>query len=99
MTTREKHNNELSTLDLALSTPNLTAWIASCKVANHTGSDHKPVLTTIQLGSQVCTNQEPKCNFKKVDTEAILARAAWLQILVYRLCTEQDIDNYIDYLV
>jgi exonuclease III len=74
--TREKHNNEPSTLDLALSTPDLTAWITSCKVTNdHRGSDHKPIVTTIQISSLLCTTQEPKRNFKKANLEAIKASA------------------------
>jgi hypothetical protein len=84
--TREKHNNEPSTLDLALSTPDLTAWITSCKVTNdYLGSDYKLIVTTIQTGSPSRIIQELKHNFKKVDGEAIEAGAKWLQRLVGEL--------------
>jgi exonuclease III len=86
--TREKHQNEPSTLDLALSTPNLTPWVVRCKVVDaYFGSDHKPIETAILTGSQVRTNTLPKRNFKKADTYAIAAGAKWLQTLVQELAT------------
>ena len=79
--TREKHQNKLSMLDLALSTPNLTPWVTSCKVVDtHLGSDHKPIVTTIQISSPAHTNLLPKRNFKKTDTNAVIAGAQWLQL-------------------
>ena len=79
-TTREKHQNEPSTLDLALSTPNLTPWVISCKVVDtYVGSDHRPIETTISMLSQARKNPLPKRNFKKADTHAIAARAKWLR--------------------
>jgi hypothetical protein len=73
--TREKHKNKLSTLDLALSTPNLTPWVISCKVANtYIRSNHKPIKTVIDT-SLVCTNLLPRRAFKKANTLAIKAKA------------------------
>jgi hypothetical protein len=98
--TREKHRNEPSTLDLALSTLNLTPWVISCKVVDaHLGSDHKPIVATFQTGSQARTSTALKRNFKKADTNAITAGAKWLQVPVQELATTQEIDNYADYLV
>ena len=67
--TREKHRNEPSTLDLAFSSPNLTPWVVSCKVVDtYKGSNYKPIVTTIQTSSLVCTNILQKRNFKRANT-------------------------------
>jgi hypothetical protein len=97
--TREKHGNTPSTLDLALSTPNLTPWITSCKLANHQGSDHWPIETIVQIGSQARTSLAPKRNFKKTDTDMALAGAQWLQVPSWELATAWEINSYSDYLV
>jgi hypothetical protein len=97
--TREKHGNASSTLDLALSTPNLTLWISSCKLANHQGSDHRPIETTIQISCQARTSLAPKRNYKKIDTDMALAGARWLQVPSWDLTTAWEIDSYSDYLV
>jgi len=83
--TREKHKNEPSTLDLALSTLNLTPWVTSCKVVNtFTGSDHKLIKTLLDT-SLVCTNPLLRRAFKKANVAAIAASAQWLQLLVHEL--------------
>jgi hypothetical protein len=97
--TRGKHQNEPSTLDLALSTPNLTSWVTSCKVVDkHLGSDHKPIEVTIQTGIDR-TSPQPKRNFKKADVNAVRAGAKWLRLLEQTLANSQDIDSYAEYLV
>ena len=73
--TREKQGNEPSTLDLAMSTPNLTPWVTSCKVVDLIGSDHWPIETTIQISSPVRTRSKRHRNFKKTDVEAVVAQA------------------------
>jgi hypothetical protein len=97
--TREKHNQEPSTLDLALSTPNLTLWVTSCKVVDITGSDHWPVETTIQTTSLARTGLEQRRNFKKTDVDTVAAQARWLQVPAQELASIQDIDDYTSYLV
>jgi hypothetical protein len=97
--TREKHKNKLSTLDLALSTLNLTPWVISCKVVNtYIRFNHKLIETVINT-SIVCTNLLLRKAFKKADVLAIIARAQWLQLPVHKLESAQDIDNYTEYLV
>jgi hypothetical protein len=97
--TRERHGNMPSTLDLALSTPDLTPWVTSCKVVEKLkGSDHKPIATIVWVGSPVRTNPLPRRNFKRLDMEAVRAGAQWLYIPESLLNT-QAIDDYVDYLV
>jgi hypothetical protein len=97
--TREKHQNEPSTLDLALSTPNLTSWVTSCKVVDkHLGSDHKPIEVIIQTGI-ARTSPQPRRNFKKADVNAVRAGAKWLRLPGQTLANSQDIDSYAEYLV
>ena len=79
-TIQEKHRDLSSIPDLALCTPELISRIASCKIADFTRSDYKPIETTIQIDSPVCTNLLPKRNFRKTNTEAVIAGAKWLQV-------------------
>jgi hypothetical protein len=67
-------------LDLALCTPNLTPWVTSYKVVdNYSGSDHKPIKTTVQI-SIACTNLQPKRNFKRTNVDTVKAGAKWLRL-------------------
>jgi hypothetical protein len=73
--TKEKHKNELSILDLALSTLNLTPWVISYKVVNtYIRFNHKLIKTVINT-STVCTNLLLRRTFKKANVLAIIARA------------------------
>jgi hypothetical protein len=73
--TREKHKNEPSTLNLALSTLNLTLWVISCKVVNtYIRSNYKLIETVINT-SIVCTNLLLRKAFKKANVAAIVASA------------------------
>ena len=98
--TREKQGNEPSTLDLTLSTPNLTPWIIACKVIDDFhGSDHRPIETTIAIGQLNAIAKQPRRrNFKKANIEAIVDGAKWLQ-LPYVLGSSSEIDTYASYLV
>lgn len=98
-TTREKHGNEPSTLDLALSTPNLTSWITSCKVVDITGSDHWPIETVIQTTSLARTKLAKRRNFKKTEVNVVAAQARWLQVPGQELASPQEIDDYASYIV
>jgi hypothetical protein len=76
--TKEKHKNELFTLNLALSTLNLIPWVISYKVANtYIRSNYKLIETIIDT-SLVCTNLLLRRAFKKADILAIKAKAQWL---------------------
>jgi hypothetical protein len=73
--TKEKHKNKLFTLNLALSTLNLTPWVISCKVANtYIRFNHKLIETVIDT-SLVCTNLLLRRAFKKANILAIKAKA------------------------
>ena len=73
--TREKHKNKLFTLNLALSTLNLTPWVISCKVVNtFTRSNYKLIKTLLNT-SLVCTNLLLRRAFKKANIIAIAASA------------------------
>ena len=83
--TREKHKNKLFTLNLALSTLNLTPQVTSYKVVNtFTRSDYKLIKTLLNT-SLVCTNLLLRRAFKKANVAAIAASAQQLQLLVHKL--------------
>src|SRR5205814_169596 len=92
--TREKHNNEPSTLDLTLSTSNLTPHIMACQIVN----DHRPIGTIIRTGSQVQKNSPLRRSFRRTNAEAARDGAKWLQIPA-NLSTPEEVDQYVDYLV
>ena len=80
--TKEKHRNELFTLDLSLCTLGLVAQIAKCKVTDvYKGSNHKLIETEFIIGNPVCKDLTPTMNFRKIDTEAVEDGAKWLQVL------------------
>src|SRR5438045_1022031 len=99
--TREKHKNEPSTLDLCFCTPGLAQQVTKCMVTDqHGGSDHKPIETVFQLGNTAREEPEPRWNFQKMNTEAVMDGARWLQVLAgAEQATCQEVDAYTEYLV
>jgi hypothetical protein len=99
--TRERQGNEPSTLDIALSTPNLTPWIVRCKVIDDFhGSDHLPIETTIQINQRNVSETQPaRRSFKRASVEVIADSAKRLRLLEQELATPQEIEGYVNYLV
>ena len=100
-TTREKHGNAPSTLDLSLCTAGLTPRVTKCKVTDEFhGSDHLPIETEFIVGNAAPRDQKIRWNFQKMNSEAITDGAKWLQpISNATQASRLQIDRYVNYLV
>jgi exonuclease III len=94
--TREK-GEEHSTLDLSLYTSNLNSKINSYITTEFSGSDHLPIITTINLQQeQEYSSQGQKC-WKKINYQALELETSNL-LPPTSLETIEQVDNYIHYL-
>jgi hypothetical protein len=95
--TRER-GQERSTLDLVLSTPELTSKVVSCRItSDFSGSDHLPIETTIQTTKHLRTKPQARKCWKKLNYEAVQAGAQWLWPPSESLDIRQ-VDDYVAYL-
>jgi hypothetical protein len=95
--TREK-GEEHSTLDLSLYTTDLDSKINSYITTEFSGSDHLPIITTINpQQEQEYSSQGHKC-WKKIDYQALELETLNLLPPISLETTEQ-VDNYIHYLI
>lgn len=101
LVTWQKHE-QTSTLDLAFVSTSLHHRLESHGYYEPAdcGSDHLPLLTTIQLDPLPAINpspSEPKLQWKKMDPEQVNAGAQCLHVPTH-LASHEAIDNYARYL-
>ena len=71
--TREKHRNELSTLDLYFSTLELALRVVKCIVTDtYKGSDHLPIETEFIIGNTIHKDLKPRRNFYNINTNIVV---------------------------
>ncbi len=102
VSTREKHGNRPSTLDLTLATPSISRQIVSCEVDRDTvGSDHFPVITTLKLLHNICRKQTTRRNFKMLDSDLVKLGATDIvaELKNLQLNTMTEVDYYCHQLV
>ena len=102
VSTREKHGNRPSTLDLTLATPSISRQIVSCEVDRDTiGSDHLPVITTLKLAHEICRKPTTRWNFKMLNSELVEhgAMAIKAELHNLQLNTLTEVDYYCHQLV
>ena len=98
-TITQEFNQQRSSLDLAICTPNLTRKVRSCGITDQfSGSDHRPIETIIETEGGLHQPTQPRKCWKKMQYDALQAGANWLRMPGDMTATSQ-VDDYVNYLI